>query len=147
MESPGSDQSNLPAKQSLSLSVFILIDAGARVDYDGCMRNGMVCILTTLVALQIPLFADTSFSDADWVSMGALPGVNGIISAMVKDKNTGAIYIGGQFTVVGSIVATNVAKWNGSVWSSVGNGVGGNVRSLALDGLGNLYVGGAFTNA
>src|SRR5207247_2333982 len=40
-----------------------------------------------------------------------------------------------------------VAKWNGSTWSALGQGVDNTVRALALDSGGNLYAGGDFTTA
>ena len=78
--------------------------------------------------------------------MGALPGTLGSVESVVKDPSTGLLYIGGGFTVVGPVAATNVAQWNGSTWSQVGSGLNGLVRTLAVDGLGNLYAGGIFTN-
>jgi hypothetical protein len=42
--------------------------------------------------------------------------------------------------------ATNVAQWNGTSWSALGNGLGGPLTALARCG-GYLYAGGGFTNA
>jgi len=35
----------------------------------------------------------------------------------------GNLYVGGTFTQTGSLYASNIAMWNGSSWSLVGNGV------------------------
>jgi hypothetical protein len=48
--------------------------------------------------------------------------------------------------------ASNVAKWNGTAWSSLGGGLstlagGSSVSAIAVDSTGNLYAGGAFTTA
>lgn len=94
-----------------------------------------------------PLRVDPTFSDANWVSMFTFPGADNTVFAMIEDKTAGVLYIGGSFKVVGTAVAASVAKWNGSTWLPLGSGLGGTVRSLALDGLGDLYAGGAFTNA
>ena len=57
------------------------------------------------------------------------------------------IYIGGNFTTLGSVPIAYLAKWDGSNWSSAGNGVNGPVHALATDGNFNLYVGGSFSQA
>src|SRR5438046_1564775 len=105
----------------------------------------LIALLAAAFALTTGL-ADSAFTDADWVSMGGVPGANGIVYAMVKDKNTGIVYAGGAFTVIGSTIATNIAKRNGTSWSPVGNGINGAVRALAVDPSGNLYAGGLFTD-
>ena len=87
------------------------------------------------------------FSDANWVSMGAMPGADSTVNAILRDPNSGTLYIGGAFNVIGTAIAGGVAKWDGTNWSSLGSGLGGSVRALALDSTGNLYAGGAFTNA
>lgn len=97
-----------------------------------------------------PIRIDPTFSDANWVSMGGYPGVDGAVYAAVVD-DSGNLYIGGYFTAVGGIIATNVAKWNGTNWSALGFsitgwGAGGGVNALAFSG-NTLYVGGSFTNA
>jgi hypothetical protein len=98
-------------------------------------------------------FAAT-FSDTNWISMGGIPGASGYVYAAVVD-DTGNLYITGQFTIVGDVFATNIAKWNGSSWSALGSGIsgpaaypyyGGPVYALAVSG-GILYAGGSFTNA
>ena len=76
-------------------------------------------------------------------------GADGIVRAVVvSGTNT---YIGGDFTAVGNVLAKRVAKWNGTVWSPLGAGVGsaapGAVNALAVAGNGDVYAGGDFTTA
>lgn len=62
-----------------------------------------------------------------------------------NDGNGDALYAGGHFTSAGGVATTQVAKWDGSGWSSLGSGVIGPVLGLATydDGTGDaLYVGG-----
>jgi hypothetical protein len=60
-----------------------------------------------------PVRIDPTFSDANWISMGGLPGANGVVYAAVVDSS-GNLYIGGSFTIVGDVFANGIAKWNGS---------------------------------
>src|SRR6185436_2102998 len=62
-----------------------------------------------------PLRIDPTFSDANWMSMGGILGTDGAVNAVVSDS-FGNVYIGGQFTMVDDVLATNIARWNGSKW-------------------------------
>src|SRR5437016_628427 len=93
--------------------------------------------------------AATPFSDPNWVSMNGLPGTDLLptddaVVAAVAD-NAGNLYIGGNFTLVGDVIANHIAKWNGTNWTALGSGTSDKVYALAVSG-NNLYVGGAFTN-
>jgi hypothetical protein len=58
----------------------------------------------------------------------------------------GELYACGSFTNSGPTRTRRIAKWNGSAWSEVGDGISnGTVSSLAASGSA-LYVGGSFTN-
>ena len=57
----------------------------------------------------------------------------------------GNLYAGGDFNTAGGIPANNVARWDGNVWSALGNGTDGRIAALAWDGAGNLYAGGLWT--
>ena len=82
-------------------------------------------------------------------------GTNGIpLDMVVFDDGTGpALYMGGTFSVAGSILANRIARWDGTHWSAVGSGlIGGSVSALGVfdDGTGGgpaLYAGGSFTSA
>jgi hypothetical protein len=59
------------------------------------------------------------------------------------------LYAGGSFTIAGDVLATNIARWNGSSWSALGSGLGyltNRVQALAVSGS-DLYAGGAFLTA
>jgi hypothetical protein len=73
-----------------------------------------------------------------------------------NDGTGNALYVAGRFTSAGGVPANNVARWNGTSWSSLGtgsaNGVINTVHALTVfdDGLGGgpaLYAGGLFTTA
>jgi len=104
-----------------------------------------LAVLVDDAAAAYPVSIDPTFSDADWISMGGLPGANGNVYVTVVDSS-GNLFVGGFFTIAGEAPAKNVAKWNGSAWSALGLGVNGSVYSLAVSGS-DLYVGGEFTTA
>ena len=50
------------------------------------------------------------------------------------------------FAITGGTAANYVAKWDGSIWTALGSGLGDRVNALALSG-NDLYAVGSFTNA
>lgn len=108
--------------------------------------EGSLAILVDDAEAAYPIRIDPTFSDANWISMGGLPGASSTIYAAARDSSRN-IYIGGAFTVVGDVVANYIAKWDGSAWSALGWGMIGAVRALAVDSSGHLYAGGIFTTA
>jgi hypothetical protein len=91
-----------------------------------------------------------------WSAMG--PGLGGYMFAPSPPAvyalavSGSDVYAGGWFPVPDdSQPSFHVAKWNGSTWSALGSGVGGNgyapsVAALAVSGS-DLYAGGYFTTA
>jgi hypothetical protein len=89
--------------------------------------------------------------DARWADGFGLPdGTNGSVETVVR---SGAdIYIGGYFTAVGRVAANCVAKWDGTAWSALGQGLGSSsnlyyVEALAVAANGDVYAGGYFDQA
>lgn len=109
----------------------------------------VACLLLLLLGTP-PVRAASTFTDADWVSLSSgLPGADNPVNAIISDKS-GNTYVGGDFTVIGGIVANRIAKWDGTSWSALGGGITQvpNSRVYALALIGNdLYAGGSFTNA
>ena len=78
-----------------------------------------------------------------WQPLGN--GVAGSVTnvhALAVD-NDGNLYVGGLFENAGGVSAKNVAKWNGSTWSSLSAGLNLGPEALNYSG-GNLYAGGIF---
>jgi hypothetical protein len=90
----------------------------------------------------------TGAGDAAWQPDFAAAGPNSGVRTVVQVGTD--LYVSGAFSTVGSIVARNIAKWNGTSWSSLGmgaaNGVNGNVYALAVAGT-DVYVAGRFSQA
>jgi hypothetical protein len=108
------------------------------------------------------------FNGTAWVPVGAgfgspvvTPGGGSSIpyvwALQVFDDGTGpALYAGGRIGPSGSESVNGIARWNGTSWSSLGNGVAidgddfSEVMTLTVgnvDGAPALYVGGIFTQA
>ena len=93
------------------------------------------------------------WNGSSWSTLGsglvAFLGIKPMASSAI-DK-LGNLYAGGGFHTAGDVSANNIAKWNGSSWSALGDGIGvmeyDSCNSLAFDTLGNLYAGGLFTTA
>ena len=102
-----------------------------------------------IAGLALPLAAQCM---PHWSPNFGLPGVNGATPQVdcfeVFDDGTGeSLYVGGLFTMAGNANVTNIARWNGAAWTSVGAGLAGRVRALFVynDGGGDaLYAGGDF---
>jgi hypothetical protein len=92
------------------------------------------------------------WNGAAWTALGN--GVDtdaafGSVYAIAGYNNN--IYIGGLFDSVGGIAAANIAQWNGTSWSAVGQNILGsgdtNYVSAMIVYNNNLIVGGSFSNA
>ncbi len=89
--------------------------------------------------------APAATCDENWDTQFYAPGPVGQVNAVAVSA-TGDIYIGGTFTLVGTLSANRIAKWNGSAWSALGSGLGSDVLALAVSG-NDVYAGGTFTTA
>ena len=76
---------------------------------------------------------------------------NGVETMTVYDDGTGpALFVGGLFEQVSDAWSLKVAKWDGTRWWPLGDGVGTDVYALVVhdDGSGpSLYIGGSFSAA
>ena len=72
------------------------------------------------------------------ISSNNVNGINGMVSALAVIGTD--LYAGGWFTIAGGIPAVNIAKWDGTNWSALGNGLqaAGAINALAAMG-NNLY--------
>ena len=105
--------------------------------------SALIVAAGSLFSLPSPAQSQTNtFTDANWMSMGGLPGSDFQVRAIATDAS-GNVYVGGDFTVIGNLTANHVAKWDGTRWTPLGSGVNDSVHALAFMG-NNLYAAGAF---
>ncbi|MBI5170753.1 MAG: T9SS type A sorting domain-containing protein [Candidatus Eisenbacteria bacterium] len=77
-----------------------------------------------------------------WDDQFGLRGVNGTVRAVVRIGTD--LYVAGiGINQAGGTPVSNIAKWDGTSWTSIG-GTTGQLYCLATDGT-NLYVGGSFS--
>tara|TARA_R110001592_G_scaffold53477_1_gene163917 strand:+ start:1295 stop:2581 length:1287 start_codon:yes stop_codon:yes gene_type:complete len=91
------------------------------------MKNLFILFLS-LISLNI--------SAQPWVSATPFPDPNEYVNCILKYN--GELYIGGEFTQVGGLVASKVAKWSGTNWSTLGSGLNYTVNDL-IEYNGDIY--------
>jgi trimeric autotransporter adhesin len=79
-----------------------------------------------------------------WSTLGTFVGGEG--SAKTLALSGSDVYVAGWFTLVNSVSAPFIAKWNGSAWSSLATGMDWGVSTICAGG-GGIYVGGGFKKA
>lgn len=102
--------------------------------------DGMVWRAITMIVTLVSLMGAATASAAQtcepqWATdTFGIPGVGGVpVAAVMFDDGSGpALYVGGGFKAAGSSVARNVARWDGSEWASVGDGLEGHVNALTV---------------
>lgn len=88
-----------------------------------------------------------------WLRGDGLPGLDGPVYALTTWDPDGpgpmptALVAGGDFEIAGTAEASGIARWDGSTWFPLGNGVDGYVEALAVMPNGDLVAGGFFTCA
>ncbi|MBM4167318.1 MAG: T9SS type A sorting domain-containing protein [Ignavibacteria bacterium] len=77
-----------------------------------------------------------------WTPLGN--GTNNSVNAIASYYNE--VYVGGKFTLAGTVNANYIARWNGTIWQLVGSGLDAEVTTLITFN-NELYAGGYFTRA
>jgi hypothetical protein len=99
----------------------------------------------TLIILLISF--ETGSKAQYWSSAGSGIGdFNNYGEVYAMTTHNGDLYVGGSFLMAGGVMANHVAKWDGTNWSPLGNGINGNVLALITYN-GQLYAAGEFSMA
>ena len=78
-------------------------------------------------------------------SNGIYNSTSGTVTAFQPDGE-GGLFVGGDFSKLGSVLARAVAHWDGLEWRTLGSGISGYPNSFHLDGR-DLYVFGLIASA
>lgn len=122
----------------------------------GSGMNGDVLALTTLAngdvvaggvfttAGGVTVNGVARWDGSSWSALGTgldpfLPF--GPSASTVIEMPNGDIVVGGSFTGVSGVTAPNIARFNGSSWQTLGNGLNGPVRDMTLSGSDLIAVG------
>lgn len=92
-----------------------------------------------------PLNLVARWDGSTWQMLGTgLAGAPGVSARAMLVLPDGDLLVGGSFHTAGTQPVGGLARWNGSQWSAVADGVAGTVHTLAQASTGELYVGGDF---
>lgn len=107
------------------------------------IENDCLRIAVDDATATYPVRIDPTYTDADWTSMGMVPGYSFVFS--IVPWRAGLV-AGGIFRNENDSTYSNLLWWDGNSWTDKGfHFLGGEVSELASDGS-NLYVGGYFSN-
>ncbi|MBN1781303.1 hypothetical protein JW948_09280, partial [bacterium] len=111
------------------------------------MKATLVFLLGSALLFGIVIQASGAAGDENWDTGFSIPGVNGDVYAVCADG--GNVYVGGCFNIAGDVHVTNIARWDGSRWHAMGDGLTATsiyqpaVKTIAVVA-GIVYAGGEF---
>lgn len=70
------------------------------------------------------------WNGASWSTIGTVAGVVAQTYCVLYAPD-GYLYVGGQFTSINGVSATNIARWDGATWTALGSGSTSPVNALA----------------
>lgn len=123
----------------------------ARQQRLGLFRRVVMAAVVATLGWALP--ASGQQCDPQWAQgVFNLPGVNRDVHAMTTwdDGRGESLYICGNFETVGSVRASNIARWDGQQWEPLGGGTSLFTYAMCVfdDGTGEkLYAGGNFYGA
>jgi hypothetical protein len=135
----------------------------------GGVSGGSFAEIRALAATPTELYAGGIFTDAGgeltvnhiakwdgsaWSALGT--GMSGGLPPLVTSVDAIAavgnnLYAGGNFTSAGGVVVNSIARWDGSRWSALSNGISSSTNTLSINAIApmgsDVFVGGSFTMA
>lgn len=139
-------QSPPPLPQpNLALNTVGVVNAWVRQPDGGYVLGGVFSSINGEMRSNLARLLPDGSLDPNWK-----PSADGVVHALAVDEVSGAIYVGGDFTRIGTIARARIARLSGTGdgapdadWSPSANG---RVSSLAIDAdSGAIFVGGTFS--
>ncbi len=119
-------------------NVYSIVVSGSNVYVGGSFANSGTTALSCI--------ASYNTGTIEWSSLGS--GMSGTNQAVYAISLSGSnIYAGGVFDHAGGVSANNIAEWDGSNWTALGNGVLSTVNTVSVAQQRYVYAGGSFTQA
>ncbi|MFH1143221.1 MAG: FlgD immunoglobulin-like domain containing protein [Candidatus Eisenbacteria bacterium] len=110
----------------------ILLPNGARLALVLCAVPFVFTSAQQSRAIQTE--SGSSAADVHWSGEFGRPGIDGVVHVLALFK--GDLVAGGDFSRAGDTPAANIARWDGVEWHAFGDGIEGEVFSLAVhDGM------------
>jgi len=125
-----------------SLDEIAILDSWSRSDVDSSRVGTLHTLKLNSLMTAIDDFQMQSLPPCSWQSDAN--GPNGMVHIMTTYNDK--LIVGGEFTAVGGLAASNIASWDSTGWKPLGAGVNGRVEALEIYD-GDLIVGGAFHEA
>lgn len=80
-----------------------------------------------------------------YAEVGNGGGVEGKINVMKTSADGNFLIMAGDFTEVDGVAANSIIAWDGENWQTFGNGVEGEIHTIAIQSQGRFYIGGNFS--
>ncbi|MEO7300048.1 MAG: hypothetical protein ABI042_15895 [Verrucomicrobiota bacterium] len=110
---------------------------------DGIYVGGLFTAAGRTAAARIARWDGTNWNTVGGGTMGGSSSANRVLALAGRGSD---MFVGGTFTNVGGVNVSNIAKWNGLFWESMGVGFDSSVSVLAA-APGVVYAGGSFITA
>jgi hypothetical protein len=86
------------------------------------------------------------WNGSTWSALGAgITAFNSVSINGITLGPAGQLFFAGSFENAGATPARNAARWDGTTWRALGEGIIGSVRTIAPRGAAELFIGGEFT--
>ncbi|MDD2943504.1 MAG: hypothetical protein PHC51_11140 [bacterium] len=126
---------------------WVTRNTGGDMSWFGMEGNPIATAVYCITTDGTNIFVGGSFGIYKWDGNSWQPAASDSPAVNAIASSGGSIYAGGYFSSVGGNPNANrIARWDGSAWQALGNGLNNWVSAIAISGT-DVYVGGVFTDA